>query len=193
MSDLLNEKILLTVIAACVGATVSLLVQYFLRRKEEKRIRRTVNRYLSDVILPTTITLKQETNSIRTEINKFDHSLSLGNFPVLNSSVLRSFRIDELYPVYGDKVSEIVHIMGILDYLKDDEHKPIFVFNEFIELAEDHINATLDDEEDPYSDEYEHFEKCPFMIELRSRVCDKMNDFDVIFDDLAESIKIVIT
>lgn len=175
-------------IAAAVGSIFTLLVQasfYFVRNY---RIKRAFKSFLNDTIKVTCELIKDEIDVVKKEISAYGYNdVSLGMHPNLNSRVLKSFPIDRLYSVYGNKVNRIIDIISILDNL--ESRKPYIYFNDFIKITEDHIEEIPAEEKDIFKDKDDHFQRCQYIKTLRRRTKTNLDHVKETIDELYENIE----
>lgn len=182
------EKILLALIAALIGSLSTILIQWWTKKQKRKKTKEAIRAYLSGTILPLCEKLKIEIRLITTEIQKYGgEAVTLGTHPTCNSEILRSYKLDELHPIYKDGIVDLVGVMGTLDYL--NQNIPNNTFPAFVNRIESHIDEHLGDLKVVFEQRAIHYNECPTLEYERHQMEDNLNHAKDSIESLEKTVQ----
>lgn len=117
-------------ISAITGAIATLIIQAFTRKTSNDRIRTTIKIYL-DKLSKDISSLKNDYKTIESSIITYNFKdIELDLHPGINSNVLKSFPLQRLQSIYGDKLISLLQLIDKVDY--HSKYNSLEVYNSFI-------------------------------------------------------------
>ncbi len=175
------------VIAAFVGSLFTLAVQFIINRKQRNQIKDSIDLFLKDIILPTGEKIINEISIVEGAISNYSfNNISLNMHPSFNSSILDSFPIEDLQPIYKDK---LIYVISIKSRLKNLENRlPYQYFKNCVSEVEQHIENHFEEHKNHFKAKTDHFHNCDEVKKLINRTSDNLSNVKDIITSINKDI-----
>lgn len=160
-----SDQILQLVAASVIGSVATLIVQWIIKKNTDRKLKKVVNAYLINSILPICDILKDEIKLAEKTIEEPGFQISLDTHPQLSTLVLESFGLEKILPLYGKNAPHVVDIIGIIEHL--GKTRPRDVVNNYIDILEEHMTEYYSEEQNGYENSDEHYRNCPVLVNAR--------------------------
>jgi hypothetical protein len=172
---------------AGIGSLFTILVQSLSYVIKRRRIKKSLNQLLQEVILPIITKLRVESESIKEYVKVYSfENVTLGMHPAFNSAIIKSYSLHELRSAYGKKMPTVIDIISILDNLEN--RKPIIYLDSFIKDTNHHFEKEDGNDDVKFASDEEHFYKCHTIQQMKVLTKINLENVEEILNQLEENI-----
>lgn len=163
---------------------VVVIVYYSDKFRKRRNIKKTINLFLRDTIIPHANGIKKEVPVAKDAIEKFyTHECpAFGTYPTFNASVLESLPISEVQNILHEDLVLFINIIGRLNNLQ--QRIPFVLLSHFSDQVNEHMTREHDSKRDIYDSYEDHYQRCKTIEHWKSRYSDGLDSTEDIIDKL---------